>query len=482
MLALFSGGITFLSCYCFIRFQGLHGIETSADKRRHNERPIPLMGGAAMVIGFLLGLTGLLVFGEPMDAPGSLVLACLAVALTFAVGLADDALELRARWKFFGQNFVALLLVFALNGVDTPCDRLLPSYPGIAFALKWFWCMGLLNSMNLIDGLDGLASGIAMIVLSFIVFTGKAESIFHFPLKYLAFPSLVAFFLWNRYPAKIYLGETGAQLVAIFLFLGSMTFRHSMSSGIDSVALFFALGVPILDTLLAILRRATRGIGLMVPDREHLHHRLGRLGLRHENIVRFLHFLTCYLCAIGYAFLQFSKLTVPTLVLALTGLGINLALLWLAERKLYSYLAHFSSHMLGVLDSNVQESRALQAKLWEYRGSGTQHVLFRIDLSHCVTSLLERSPERIQSFYGKLSRAIRGAEGGREVQFESSREVLVLQCTPRGLNVERVEKALRDDLERFEHSERVDLGLHLDSCLQRVELDNAGLPWNAKAA
>jgi UDP-GlcNAc:undecaprenyl-phosphate GlcNAc-1-phosphate transferase len=481
-LALLSAAGTFLLCYCFIRLQGVHGIDARTDKRRHHERPIPLLGGVAMGLCFFFGAAGLTTLESPAPAPGNLPLAYAAIALTLALGLADDAFELRARWKFLGQNLVALLLVQSINGIETPPDRLLAPHSEIAFVLKWFWCLGLLNSMNLIDGLDGLASGIAMIVLAFVTLAGTADSAFLLPLKFLALPVTIGFFLWNRFPARIYLGESGAQLVAIFLFLGSMTFRYSRSSGIDSVALFFALGVPILDTLLAIMRRTRRGVGLMASDREHLHHRLGRLGLKHESIVRFLHFLTLYLCAVGLAFLQLSKLTVPTLVLALTGLGINLFLLAFAERKLYSYLAHFSSHMLGVLDFSVQESRSLHLRLQEFRQTGTAHLIFRIDLSHCVSSLLESSPERIQSFYGKLSRAVRGPRGLREVQFESSRALLVLQGMNTPVSAEEFEKKLHTDLARFEQEEKIDLGLNLAHSISLVHLESTDRTWNSSKA
>jgi hypothetical protein len=284
---------------------------------------------------------------------------------------------------------------------------------------------------------------------------------------------MVGFFLLNRHPARLYLGESGAQMVAIFLFLGSMTFRSSPSAGVDSIALFFALGVPILDTLLAILRRVGRRTGLMVPDREHLHHRLGRLGMSHPNISRFLHILTLYLCGIAYAYGRFQVFNAQALALALTGVGINLFLLRQAEKKLYSYLANFASHMLTVIDANLQDSLSLISRRKSLESSGAAFVMFQIDLSHCIGNLLEKSPGRIQSFYGKLGHALRGMDDLREVHFESSRVAVVLQRLRAGENPAWAEATLRTDLTQFEVNEKIDLGLHLNNAIRHLPVPTA---------
>jgi|GEM_PF-5339162 len=231
------------------------------------------------------------------------------------------------------------------------------------------------------------------------------------------------------------------------------------------------MGVPILDTLLAISRRISRGTGLMVADREHLHHRLGRLGLSHPNISRFLHFLTIYLCGISYCFLQLGELKPEALMLAIAGLGINLFLLRQAERKLYSYLANFASHMLRTIDtSNDSVSLSMRRRMLAEAGSPT--IAFRLDLSLCVSNLLEKSPGRIQSFYGKLGDALRGSPGLREVHFENSRTVIILQTLKSDEDdPSRLAFGLRADLERFEERERIDLGLHLSDSLRVLPAD-----------
>lgn len=257
-------------------------------------------------------------------------------------------------------------------------------------------------------------------------------------------------------------------MAGIFLILGSMTYHRSESAAVDMISLFFALGVPILDTLLAIVRRAGRKTGMMTPDREHLHHRLGRLGMSHPNISRFLHALTAYLCGIAFAYGYLPELSVPALALALTGLGINLVLLSVAERKLFYYLANFASHMLGMLDSNGPDPFAIHARRRSLEASGEPHAVFRLDLSYCVGNLLEKSPGRIQNFYAKLGDSIRGEPRFRELHFESSRVAVILEKIPVGKTADWAEATLRADLARFEERERIDLGLHLPACLEAL--------------
>ena len=455
-------GTSFSLGKIFVRYHNVHSIASRTDKRRHNERPIPQIGGAAIAAGFFLGC---LVLNHGGIEAGGLRLAYVLAAVGVAMlnGIIDDVYELRARHKLLGQSLVTLLLLLSLNGVETAPDRLLGQNSLGALALKWFWCMGILNSMNLIDGLDELASGIAMIALTFLTVAGLGDSPFHGPLMYVGVPSLIGFYVWNRFPARLYLGESGAQMAGILLFLASMSFRHSPSAGVDMVVLFLTLGVPILDTSLAIIRRLGRRTGLMVPDREHLHHRMGRLGLSHPNISRFLHGLAVYLCGLAYAYMQLPNFSSAALALAIAGLGINLFLLNLAEKKLYVYLANFASHMLGMLDSNSHESVSMTARQRSFERAGVPYVVFRLDLSHCVGNLLERSPGRIQSFYGTLAEAIRGNPASREVHFESSRVTKILQRVQPGESPASAQATLRADLESFELRERIDLGLHLGS-------------------
>ncbi len=466
---------SFALCFLFIRFHHLHSIGSRSDKRRHNERPIPLLGGAAVACGFLLGWLGLYMAGLNQHTPARMLFVFCGLAVGVVLGVLDDAHELRARWKFLGHNLVALFLVIAVEGLDTPPDRLLGASSLAAYALKWFWCLGILNSINLIDGLDELASGLGLLMLSFLALATNQDTPFQFASLYLAIPAILGFYVWNRFPARIYLGESGALAIGVFIFIGSMGFKRS-SPGNDTVALFFVMGVPILDTLLAITRRFGRGTGLMVADREHLHHRLGRLGLSHPNISRFLHFLTLYLCGIAYCFVQMPELKPAPLVLALSGLGINLFLMRMAERKLYFYLSNFASHMLRTIDTGVSDTNSLRLRRQALGESGTPHIAFRLDLSLCVGNLLEKSPGRIQTFYGKLADALRGLPHTREVHFENSRTAVILQrLMPGQDDPARLAFELRADLERFEERERIDLGLYVSDSIRVLPQEDSGI-------
>jgi|GEM_PF-5005436 len=232
---------TFGLCYLFIRFHHLHSIGARSDKRRHNERPIPLLGGAAIVAGFTIGAIAMFMTDSSAIPTSRLAFVLGALFIAGVVGVLDDAIEIRARWKFIGHNLVTLFMVLAVRDFETPPDRLLGSNSFAALALEWFWCLGILNSINLIDGLDELASGLGLLVICFLTLVATGGAQLQAPLLYVAIPAILGFYLWNRHPARIYLGETGAQAMGIFLFLAAMSFQRA-SPGADTVALFFRNG------------------------------------------------------------------------------------------------------------------------------------------------------------------------------------------------------------------------------------------------
>ena len=264
------------------------GMVDRPDPRRINKVPVPRGGGLAIVLGLTVSyaiftwLTELPpLFGHSPVLFGKMTLLSLAIA---ALGFADDRFSLSPKAKLLGQVVIAFLVWWwaGLGFAD-----LWPSLPAwIDCGLTVFWIVGAVNAFNLIDGLDGLATGLA-----FIATVGMAGGVFFTceplaTLFYFAFAgSLLAFLRYNYNPASVFLGDCGSMFLG-FTVATLPLVSHVQNSFLVSIGVpLLAMGVPIFDTALAILRRSLRrliGTGkadsgrVMTADSDHLHHRLLR--------------------------------------------------------------------------------------------------------------------------------------------------------------------------------------------------------------
>lgn len=258
------------------------------NNRRVNTKAMPSMGGLAIFLAFNFS-TFILLRGQfPTHELFSLFLAECIIIIT---GLLDDITELSPKAKMLGI-FLAALVVYFLAGIRMN----LVSLPFIGeFELGWFslpitifWILAITNAVNLIDGLDGLATGVSIIALStmgviayfFLSVANVSVSIMIFCLV----AALIGFLPYNFHPAKIFLGDTGA------LFIGFMIAVLSLKGlkNVTFVSLLIPviiLGVPITDTVYAMLRRILNKKPISQADKHHLHHRLMQLGLSHRQTV-----------------------------------------------------------------------------------------------------------------------------------------------------------------------------------------------------
>ena len=264
------------------------GMVDNPDPRRINKVPIPRGGGIAIVLGvgisygvFLAATGRPIIFGIADSV--CLKMTILAVATTL-LGLADDRFSLRPLVKLLGQLVIAYLVWW---WADLGFNDLWPWLPGwLDCGLTVFWIVGAVNAFNLIDGLDGLASGIA-----FIATLGMAGGVFYVhdaasTLIYLALAGgLLGFLRYNYNPASVFLGDSGSMFIG-FMLSTLPLLSHVPNSFLVSVGVpLLAMGVPIFDTALAILRRTLRRViakgdvaegQVMTADSDHLHHRLLR--------------------------------------------------------------------------------------------------------------------------------------------------------------------------------------------------------------
>lgn len=265
------------------------GMVDKPDARRINKIPVPRGGGLAIVAGVLLPYAAFLamtdrawIAGFPDEGIVKLVILSVTVA---AIGFADDKFSLKPVVKLSGQLLVAFLVWWWAN---LGFNDIWPQMPvWLDCLLTVVWVVGAVNAFNLIDGLDGLASGIALIatlgMAGSLFFVGKASST---PFYFAFTGALLAFLRYNYNPASVFLGDCGSMFIGFVVATLPFT-SHSPNSFLVSVGVpLLAMGVPIFDTALAILRRSIRRFlgrrenaangKIMTADADHLHHRILR--------------------------------------------------------------------------------------------------------------------------------------------------------------------------------------------------------------
>jgi UDP-GlcNAc:undecaprenyl-phosphate GlcNAc-1-phosphate transferase len=262
--------------------------------RRVNVRPVPRGGGVAVTLSFLAVATVLVVVNDQLDLvrtpaaldAGELVALLAGGALAAGIGALDDYFDLRARWQFVGQIGLAgfaVLLGISISFINNPFGPSFISFDEpFAIGFTMLWIVGMINSLNFIDGLDGLSSGIALIAaltLAVISLTVQINQPFVALLCVVLAGSLLGFLRWNFHPAAIFTGTSGTMFVGYTLAILSIL-------GLAKVAVaLLVLGVPIIDTFWIIVRRVVAGRSPFTPDRGHIHHRLLDLGLSHRQTV-----------------------------------------------------------------------------------------------------------------------------------------------------------------------------------------------------
>ncbi|MBX3312875.1 MAG: undecaprenyl/decaprenyl-phosphate alpha-N-acetylglucosaminyl 1-phosphate transferase [Actinobacteria bacterium] len=287
------------------------GVVASPNDRTVHTEPMPYLGGVAMLIGFLVAMgtawaTGR--FEAMFEGTSTALGAALGAVVLCAVGTLDDVREVSAPAKTAGLVlggsvmflFGVQLLYFRVPFVD----GLIVLGPDLAPLISVLWVVGMANAVNLIDGLDGLAAGIVAIAAGSFFLYGHQLSTGSSPILAVDNPStLIAivvagiclgFLPHNFNPARIFMGDGGALMLG-----GLMAASTMLVGGQTNVAVsgqvyfffaplfipFFVMGVPLFDTAWAILRRLRKGTGLAVADKDHLHHRLMRLGHGHRRSV-----------------------------------------------------------------------------------------------------------------------------------------------------------------------------------------------------
>ena len=269
------------------------------DKKRHiHSHPIPRMGGLAIFIGFLLSV---LLFADITTQVRGILFGAILIAV---VGALDDVLNLNAWLKFGVQIIAAVVAVLSgiiINVVSNPL--LITSEQAmtigiLAVPVTILWIVGVTNSVNLIDGLDGLACGVSaiaslsMLVVSMLVSTSNSNVA---TILAALCGACLGFIPYNLNPAKIFMGDTGALLLGYILATASVIGMFKFYAIVTFILPVLALAVPLSDTAFAFTRRILHGQSPFHADRGHFHHKLIDMGLNQKQAVAVLYAISAIL-------------------------------------------------------------------------------------------------------------------------------------------------------------------------------------------
>lgn len=270
-------------------------IDIPKDDRRVHNKPIPRLGGLAIYFAFVVVILALVPFS--IKLLGVVAGATMIVAL----GVVDDVKPLPAKFKLLVQIAAAVVLVVSgikVEWVTNPFDGTDGmSYLGLlSYPITVFWIVGVTNTLNLIDGLDGLAAGVAMIAAGSLMIVSYING--HVVVTILTAAlagSALGFLPYNFNPAKIFMGDTGSTFLGFILAAISIEGAIKGATTLAIAIPLLALGLPIFDTTFAIVRRAVQGKPIMEADKGHLHHRLLDLGLSQRQVVFTLYIVSAFL-------------------------------------------------------------------------------------------------------------------------------------------------------------------------------------------
>jgi UDP-GlcNAc:undecaprenyl-phosphate/decaprenyl-phosphate GlcNAc-1-phosphate transferase len=269
---------------------------------------IPYLGGLAIVIPVsLLVIIGPLIFIENSDYLLRIALLLLPAVLLALVGLYDDIKNLSASSRFFTQSLIAVSATLYLSKLGYSVSILSSEIGNLLLSI--FWLVGITNAFNFIDNLDGGATGItfvASLTLFLLGFLGDQYLISSISLA-LAGASL-GFLWWNRNPARIYLGDSGALFIGFFLSISLLQFEPNVESQVASALIpVFILALPIIDTSVAVVSRILRGVSIFQGGRDHLSHRLISLGFNRRKTAYSVWSLSALLSSLTFLISNVSK-------------------------------------------------------------------------------------------------------------------------------------------------------------------------------
>lgn len=259
------------------------------DKRKVHKQPMPRLGGLGIYAGFILGYV---LFGTMSLRMNAILIGSFIIILT---GIVDDIKPMPAKVKLLFQIIAAGMV--AIYGEillkDVSAFGFYISFGKLSYLITILFIVGIINCVNLIDGLDGLAAGLSSIyflTIGIVIVGWKNTFGLDAIITFIMLGSTLGFLCHNFNPAKIFMGDTGSMflgyIIAIIALLG---FKNvTLTTLLVPIAL---LAIPIMDTVLAIIRRIINKKPITMPDKQHFHHQLLSMGFSHRNVVLIIYLI-----------------------------------------------------------------------------------------------------------------------------------------------------------------------------------------------
>jgi UDP-GlcNAc:undecaprenyl-phosphate GlcNAc-1-phosphate transferase len=290
-------------------------------ERKVHQFPVPRVGG----IAFAVGACASIAWWAPKDTTTLSVLFGGLVILGF--GVWDDRANLGYRIKFLGQLVAALAVIFLggvrFEGIPFLFDTELPMWVGIPATV--FFLVAVSNAVNLTDGLDGLAGGLSFLTLcgiAYLAYLSKDSTVLLLTVPFLG--GLLGFLRYNTYPARIFMGDGGSQLLGFIMGVLAILLTDSDRGPFSPALSLFLLGLPFLDTLGVSAQRLAEGRSPFIGDRKHIHHKLLTVGLSHYEAVTVIYALQAGMVGLAYLLRWQSDTLIVLFYLILAGAVLTL--------------------------------------------------------------------------------------------------------------------------------------------------------------
>ncbi|MCG8672703.1 MAG: undecaprenyl/decaprenyl-phosphate alpha-N-acetylglucosaminyl 1-phosphate transferase [Pseudomonadales bacterium] len=315
-----------------MRYAGVIGAVDEPNSRKVHVKAIPRIGGIAMILGSLIPL----IIWLPLQK--EYISIATAVAIIFVFGLWDDRKDLSYKYKFLGQFLAAATVVYAgdiyIRYAPFMGDTQIPSYIACPFTILCL--VAITNAMNLADGLDGLAGGTTLLsfgLVGVLCLTSGAPYILIVTMAVVG--GVLGFLRFNSHPASIFMGDTGSQFLGLILGVELLLLTQQADIMLSKALPLLILGLPLVDTITVMGNRILSGKSPFSPDKNHLHHRLLKLGFSHYETVVIL-YLTQALFVVSAFFTAYSPDWIPASLFI--GYSVTIVLmLSLLESRRYSF-------------------------------------------------------------------------------------------------------------------------------------------------
>ncbi len=338
------------------------------DERKHHELPTPLLGGVAIFAGILFTVV------QNMTLTPEIVSILVGSSIIFGLGLLDDIMGLSSVIRLIGQVAAALIVISSGLTVTFLPHNFLGSLASVLVSV--IWLLGIVNTLNFVDGVDGLASGVSVIAAIFfgmIAFNRGCDDVAM--LAVIVMAAGIGFLFFNFKPAKIYLGDAGSTLLGFLLACIALFGRWSSDGVVVALGIpVLILGLLIFDMCYITVSRVISGRVKSVREwldytgRDHFHHRLLDLGLSERQTVIFM-YCTCFILGLSALVLEntTNQFYIIVLVLQATGMLLNISVLMIvgrtlaASREMLSRELQTEKIIIDVYQRNVSDEHAFLA-------------------------------------------------------------------------------------------------------------------------